>query len=298
MRALEQLQRTKLMKLHFLLAAIIPVVALMPLSAYAVTYINETFEDDTIGLAPADAAQKNVAQVTVAAGTGVIGTDQVAHLNDISAAVNGDLEYNVGTSNTVGNLYIQFDLLNNAPGDTGSAANPVIFGVVPWSAASGIKNGANANRSFGVEFYQTGASSTLKLRTNATAFVNTTYVKLDLQTVRIWVNDNDSATLAYTRPDNSATATLGANSFVIWINDAMVATETDSGFGMNPLLTVGDTTIGRLGFTTTTTVLADFSIDNLTVTDVAAIPEPTSAALVVCGVGLLGWLSRRRAVRR
>jgi len=295
---MEQLSRINLMKTNLLLAAIIPALAFMPLRAHAVTYINETFEDDTIGSAPADAAQKNTNQVTVAAGTGVIGTDQVAHFNDTSSTANGTLEYNVGTSNTVGSLYIQFDLLNNAPGSTGSATNPVIFGVGPWSASTSIKLGANANRSFGVEFFLTGSSSTLKIRTNATAFVNTTYNMLALQTVKIWVNDDDSATLAYTRPDTSATATLGVNSFVIWINDSLVATETDSGFGMNPLITVGNTTLGRLGFDSTTATTTDFSIDNVLVTDVAAIPEPTSAALVLCGGILLGWLARRRPIRR
>jgi len=289
------------MKRNLVLAAIVPALALTPLSVHAVTYINETFEDDTLGAAPADGAQKNTSQVTVAAGTGLIGTDNSAHFNDTNAAVAGNLEYNVGASNTVGNLYVQFDLLNNAPGSTGSAANPVIFSLGPWSNASGISLGANASRAFGVEFYQTGSSSTLKLRTNATAFVNTTYNMLTLQTVKIWVNDNDSSTLSYTRPDTAAVATLGANSFVIWINDGLVATETDSGFGMNTGAvvgnTTGNTTLGRLGFSTTTTVLADYSIDNLLVTDVAAIPEPTSAALVLGGTILLGWYSRRRTPR-
>ena len=278
-------------------AVILAATALLPWGADATTYINETFEDDTIGAAPSDPAQKVVNQVTVAAGTGVIGTDNVAHFNDTSSSLNGNLEYNIGTSNTISSLYIQFDLLNNAPGNTGSAANPVIFGISPWNASSGIQMGANASRDFGVEFYQTGSSSTLKLRTNATAIVNTTYTMAALQTVKIWVNDNDAASLTYARPDNSATATLGANSFVIWINDALVGTETDNGFGMNPLLTLGNTTLGRVGFDSTTTTVADFSIDNVLVMDPIAVPEPSSAGLLLAGGLALCRGSRRRATR-
>jgi len=286
------------MKQSLLFASVIWALILLPSGARAVTYINETFEDDTIGVAPADPAQKNVAQVTVAAGTGVIGTDNVARFNDTSVSAGGDLEYNVGTTNTVGNLYIQFDLLNNAPGNTGSAVNPTIFGLGPWSDASGTKLGAAANRAFGIEYYQTGSSSTLKVRSNSTALVTATYDMLTLQTVKIWVNDNDSATLDYIRPDDLTTATLSANSFVIWVNNALVGTETASGLGMNVVgigSTVGDTTLGRLGFNSSSTTLTDFSIDNLLVTDVAAIPEPSTVGLLLFGVGLLGWYSRRRA---
>ncbi len=288
------------MKSNLLLAAIIPVLALMPLGAHAATYINEDFEADTLGVAPTDPSQKNVLQVKVEAGTGVIGTDQMAHFNDIIAGTGGagNLEYNVGTSNTVGSLYVQFDLLNNAGSTTGSAVNPVIFGIGPWSNASGINLGANASRDVGIEFYQTGSSSTLKIRSNATAIVNATYTMSALQTVKLWVNDNDSATVDYIRPDTLATATLGANSFVIWINDALVGSETDSGFGLNSILTAGNTTLGRLGFSSTTTAVADFSIDNLLVSDIAAIPEPSSAALVLGGGILLGWYSRWRMARR
>jgi hypothetical protein len=281
------------------LAVVISSLTLLSLGAHAATnYINETFEDDTIGLAPVDAAQKVVNQVTVATGTGVIGADNVARFNDTSATLSGNLEYNVGTSNTLSSLYIQFDLLNNAAGSTGTAANPIIFGLGPWSASSGIQLGANASRAFGVEFYQTGSSSTLKIRSNSTALVTATYGMSALQTVKIWVNDNDSTTLDYSRPDDSTTATLGANSFVIWINNALVGTETTSGLGMNVVgagSTIGNTTLGRVGFDSTTTTVADFSIDNLIVSDIAAIPEPSSAVLVLGGGILLGWFLHRRA---
>lgn len=286
------------MRTNLLFASVISALILTPLRIHAVTYINETFEDDTIGSAPADSAQTAVSQVKVAAGTGVIGTDNVARYNDTLSGSAGFLEYNVGApSNTVGNLYIQFDLLNNAPGATGANLNPVIFGIGPWSSSTSQKLSANANRSVGLEFYQTGSNATLIVRTNGNQVVNTTYNMLALQTVKMWANDNDSTGIAYIRPDTLATATLGANSFVVYINDVLMTNFTDSGVAMSTIgvgSTVGNTTLGRVGFDSTSATVNDFLIDNLLVTDIAAIPEPSSVALVLGGAILLGWYSRRR----
>jgi hypothetical protein len=288
------------MRTSFLVVAAISTMILAPLFAHAVTYIDDNFDSETIGATPTNATLKAVSQVKIAAGTGVIGTDNVARYNDTLSGSAGYLEYNANaTSNTVGNMYIQFDLLNNAPSDTGGKLNPIIFGIGPWSSSTSQKLSANANRAFGVEFYQTGTNGggTLTVRTNSSGFVTADYNKLALQTVKIWVNDNDSTGISYIRPDTSAIATLGANSFVLWINDTLVTGFTDSGVAMNTAgagSTIGNTTLGRVAFDTTTTVVNDFLIDNLLVTDIAAIPEPTSAALVLSGTILLGWYSRRR----
>jgi len=53
-----------------------------------------------------------------------------------------------------------------------------------------------------------------------------------------------------------------------------------------------------VGFDSTTSATANFLIDNLLVTDIAVIPEPSTVGLLLCGVGLLGWYSRRRMARR
>ena len=79
------------------------------------------------GLALSDLTQKYTNQVLVAARTGVIGTDNAVRFNDANSGLTGNLENNVGTSNTIGSLYIQFDLLNNAPNASATDANPVIF---------------------------------------------------------------------------------------------------------------------------------------------------------------------------
>ena len=287
------------MKQIWLLPVILSLTSLLPSGAYGIVYIDEAFE--TLGV-PSNPAQINAVQVTNAAGS-PIGTGNAAHFTDVisGSGGGGDLEYNVGGS-ALGMMYIQFDLLNNAPDNTGTAANPIIFGVGPWSTTSGTSLGANANRAFGVEFYQTGSSSTLKIRTNGTAPLSVTYDMSAVQTVKIWVNDNDSSTMSYTRPDNSTSATLDANSFVVWINNTLVGSETVTGIGMNTGAvagnTTGDATLGRLGFNTSTTTLADFWIDNLYVADSApVIPEPSAIALIASGSLLILLQSYRRRAR-
>jgi hypothetical protein len=285
------------MRTNLPVVVLVSALILTPLRAHAVTYIDDNFDSETIGATPTNATLKAVSQVKIAAGTGVIGTDNVARYNDTLSGSAGYLEYNANaTSNTVGNMYIQFDLLNNAPVATGANLNPVIFGIGPWSSSTSQKLNANANRSVGLEFYQTGSNATLIVRTNGNQVVNTTYDMLALQTVKMWANDNDSTGIAYIRPDTLATATLGANSFVVYINDVLMTNFTDSGVAMSTIgvgSTVGNTTLGRVGFDSTSATVNDFFIDNLLVTDIPVIPEPSTSVLVLGGAGLLGWCLRR-----
>ncbi len=270
-------------------------------------YINEDFETDAIGLAPTDPALKFSAAVgntLTIAGTGVLGTDNAARYNDTSNAVSGALEYNVGSA-ALGSMYISFDVLNNAPGSTGTAANPFIFSVGNWNPAASQLLNSSSKRSFAVNIFQTGASNTFRLVTETAAggavtYQNASYNMLALQTVQIWVNDSQTTSLFYMRPDNSLTATLETNSFVVWLNGSLVGTELDSGYLMqgNALgsgNTAGNATVGRLGFNTTTATVADFSIDNLVVGDPALIPEPSTCMLVGLAGLMLVWARRRQA---
>jgi hypothetical protein len=137
-----------------ILAAIVVSATLLPVCSQAAVYLNETFEDDTIGVVPGDLAQRQATQILTAAGTGLIGLDNVARHNDTSTTASGALEYNVGGS-ALSTMYIQFDLLNNAPVTTGSANNNLTFGVGAWNnTAASTFLGGTANRSFGVDFFQ------------------------------------------------------------------------------------------------------------------------------------------------
>lgn len=279
------------------LLALLGFSALLPLARAQTVYINETFESETLGNAPSDSAQYRTSLTTIVAGNATIGTGgQVAELNDNSASGASQLEYNVGGS-ALGSLYVQFDLLNNAPSGTGSGTQPMIFGIGNWSTSTSALLGATTNRGFGVEFSGVGDSATLKIRVAGTAVYTGTYTMTALQTVKIFINDNDTNTLNYLLPGTSTVATLAANSAVVFINDSLFSTETSAGFVMSTTTgsgnTTGDATLGRLGFNTSSTTINDFLIDNLYVSSFSAVPEPSSFA-ALAGVAILGFALWRR----
>lgn len=283
-------------------AVLLAAIAGLAASARAqVVYLDETFESDTIGLAPTDSSQRRLSLVTVEAGSGVMGSDNLARINDNSSGAGGQLEYNLGSS-ALGSLYVQFDLVNNAPGGVGAGTQPLIFAVGNWSDSASALLNANANRAFGLEFSGTGETSTLKIRVGSSAVFTSTYDMAALQTVKIFINDHDTYTLDYLMPGTGATATLGANSAVIFINDALVGAELSSGFAMSVSgttggNTTGDTTLGRLGFNSASATIADFSVDNIRVTSIpSAVPEP-SAFATLAGLGALGLAALRRRRR-
>lgn len=276
---------------------------LLPVCIQATVYVNETFDAETIGSPPSDPAKLVSSQVTVAAGSGAIGADNVAWYNDAGGTV-GALEYNVGGS-ALGSLYVSFDLLNNAPNPTGTAANPLQFAFGNWSTLTSAQLNSSSKRSFNVQINNIGASGTLKLQADTasgvtTTLQSTTYDMSALNTFKVWVNDNDTSTLFYTRPDNSSVATLAANSAVVWLNDALIGTEADSGFAMNNVTagtgnTTGNNTLGRVGFVSTAANLANFLIDNVYIADPVVVPEPSAFALAGFAGLLLVWARRRQA---
>ena len=274
-------------------ALLLALAALPSLAIAQTVYINETFDvSETVGNAPTDAAQRRNSVSTVQVGAGALGTDNVARFVDSSGTTSGALEYSVGVT-AVDNLYIQFDVLNN--GITG-AANSFIFGVglVNDNNNSSVLGGA-ASRAIAVDFSSAGSS--VNIRSTSTSFASGTYS--GLQTVKIWVNDKDSATVSYVRPVTSAIQTLNANSAVVWINNALVGSATASGISMSSLAATvsASPTLGRLGFNTTSAGIADFSIDNLLVTSIpVAIPEPAASA-ALGGAALLGLAALRRRRR-
>lgn len=260
-----------------------------PLALFGQTvFVNESFDADTLGVAPTDAAQKHASLITVQAGSGVMGTDQLARLAD-PAGSTGALEYNVGASGQSA-LYASFDLFNNNPGASGSAANPIIFGIGAWDAGSGALLNSNAKRHFGLEFFTSGASQTFKLRISGTAVYTALYTMSAVQSVQLWINDHDTNSMTYTRPDNFETASLSANSVVVYINGILQGASA-SGYTTNSTLNVGNSTMGRVSFLSGSSVISDFSIDNVYIAE--PIPEPSTYA-AIAGALALGLVVARR----
>ncbi|MBP6865309.1 MAG: hypothetical protein KBC32_08580 [Candidatus Didemnitutus sp.] len=275
------------------ISLLITIMALSLAASAQTVYVNETFDTDTIGIAPTDSSLKTTNLVTVQAGSGLMGTDNLLRFNDNSASAGGAVEYNVGAS-AVGSLYASFNLFNNAHSGTGSGTNPIIFGVGAWNTGTGILLNANASRNFGLEFSANGTTSTLKLRIGGSAAYTTTYAPASVQSVQIWVNDHNTNTLTYTRPDNYQSATLAANSVVVYINNVLTGSSA-SGYTIQTLGDGSDATMGRVGFNTSSSNLADFLIDDIYIASAAPIPEPSTYAAIagLAALGLCVWQRRR-----
>jgi len=227
-------------------------------------YLHETFGEYAVGAAPLNSALRRVEQVSVVDGAGRVGEGKVAHYND-SGTEGGVMEYNVGPGG-LGGLFIEFDLLNNKPGEE-NGSSPIIFAVGPWNPSRGKCLGANARRAFGLEFYQTGISRTIALRVGKSAVQRGAYDLAAPQHVKVWVNDHDKNTLSYVRPDTGETVALNPDSLVVWINGKPLAGGPVFGYAMQKSVSAGDKVIGRVGFSSTTEGTADFLIDNLYVED-------------------------------
>jgi formylglycine-generating enzyme required for sulfatase activity len=243
------------------------------------TYVNENFDSYTAGtqvpLNPPTGAIA-VQQVTNVTANGTSfaggGNVNVANYNDSSSS-SGYLEYNVGAS-PLGNMYISFSLLNNAPSSSGL----LTVGAGNWTDATGAQVTSSSKRSFSIEFNQgAGATDTIKLR-NGIQDVQTnnlmytaTYNTAAIQNIQIWANDNDTTPLQYLAPDGSGIQMLYPNSVVIYDNNALIGAETASGFAMSNVNgagnTTGNATLGRVGFYSTTTSHANFLIDNVVISD-------------------------------
>ncbi len=221
-------------------------------------YLHETFDGYEIGSVPEVPQLQRVDKVTIFDGAGRVGTGKVARFDDSDTSRGGAMEYNLGTS-AFGTLYVEFDALNNDP-LKGDKSSTVIFGVGPWGPGKGLMLNAKAKRAFGFEMYQ---QKYLKLRVGNDTIADMRYDPADPFNVKIWVNDNDENTFAYQRPDTGDTATLNPDSVVVWVNNSLIGKLEPVGCPMRGEVTKGNAVLGRIGFSSSSTKVADFLIDNL-----------------------------------
>lgn len=229
---------------------------------HAEVLLDQTFDDASGKMSPGKLL-KRVNLVTVEPGPAAMGGTPAAHFLDSSAEETGILEYNLEKA---GAFLISFDVLNNTP--AAEDGFRLIFGMGKDDQSKSVKLGSAANRAFSLEIDQL-ASKGLSVRIGKESAFKGSYDGASVQQVKIWVNDNDTAKLSYIRPDTKAAAQLNPDSVVVWINDKLVADESDSGVAMQTVVSVGDAVLARLGFVSQSKGTADFWIDNLHVESVS-----------------------------
>ena len=222
-------------------------------------------------------------------GGGRVGTSKVARFNDSDTSAGGAMEYNLGTS-PLSALYVEFDALNNATAK-GDKSSTVIFGVGPWGPGKGLVLNAKAKRAFGFEMYQ---QKYLKLRIGDNTVASVKYDSTKPFNIKIWVNDHDGNTLAYNRPDTGKQATLNPDSVVVWMNDSLFGELKSTGSAMHAKITKGNSVLGRVGFSSSSTKTADFLFDNLYVTDPSTKSAGDSSAKAMIAPSATGEVTLER----
>ena len=236
-------------------------------------FLHETFETYEATSVPKVPQLQRVELTTVVDGAGKVGAGKVARFDDSDTSKGGAMEYNLG-SGPSSTLYLEFDAFNNGP-DKGDKSSTVIFGVGPWGDGRSLFLNSKAKRAFGFEMYQ---QKYLKLRVGDDTVADLKYDVTQKFNVKIWVNDHDSNSLSYKRPDNGESATLKPDSVVVWVNNALLDKSTSVGHPMHSAVTAGDAVVGRVGLSSSSSKISDFLFDNFHFEDPTGEAKSTTPA--------------------
>lgn len=243
-------------------------------------YVNESFEGQETDAKPKSPLLQRSDKVRVVDGDGKFGSGRVLHFDDQDQRQGGAMEYNIGTGPST-TMFIEFDIVNHAP-KTNDSSSSLIFAVGPWGAGRELVLNAKSKRAFGFEIYQ---KKYLKLRVGAEPVTQVKYQEDVPLNVKIWVNDHDKHSFSYKRPDSKQAAMLNPDSVVVWVDNQLMDKLPASGCSMHRSVTQGNAVLGRAGFSSSSTKIADFLIDNLVITDpsVEMIPSTTPSVASASG---------------
>ncbi|WOO41220.1 PEP-CTERM sorting domain-containing protein [Rubellicoccus peritrichatus] len=277
-------------------------------SLFGQTIFSEDFQTgQTVGTQPtgatsvrpsvntADVFTEIVTGANNPAGGGVVGNNGV-QIFDNNASAAG-LEYNfVGdTASQISALRIDMDFANITTG-AGDGVN-INLGAGEYNSSTSLRMNASSRRFMEVRFEEDATVDFISASGSSSA--NNALVA-GQNTLSIFINDFDSTSITYTRPDTGASATLAANSVAYFLNAGDVANRVF----FETLLDLNDPTIGgtvgttennfgRFGFATNTSSIGlNYNYDNLAV---SIVPEPgTYAGLAGVAALFLVALRRRR----
>ncbi|MBX7211676.1 MAG: putative Ig domain-containing protein [Verrucomicrobiaceae bacterium] len=269
--------------LHSPAPILLSLLLLAQTTTHATELLNENFDSYTSAIPTVPVGTttgiKAVGQTTAVAGISQIGLGgKVAYLNDVGSS-SGQLELNAGSVAQT-TLAVSFDIYNNAT-PSASGTQPINVGLLAWNSAVATAGGSSAKRIAGVTFNQFGSLTTpaFSVQGNGTVFTGTYDLSVK-QSVKIYANDHDTASINYIGPD-SVYRTLNANSFAVFLNGSFVITSTLNSTATDNAgtLLTGNSNLGRIGFNTSTTNLGSWLIDNVVISDMPAGVLPPAPAI-------------------
>jgi len=246
-------------------------------SSHAAQWLNETFEGyaATAQLVVGTSPQL----VSTSSGTSVIDAsgNKMARFQKLTAAAgSASFIYSLSSPNlTVARPqgYISFKILANADPAVPVAGSSMNFRL---GAMDSNSLGSSASAFVDLRFYQPATTFNVKVYSNTVQAGSSTIVlPAGTNTARIWYNSS-AAGMAYIDP-TGASQTLGAGKYVAWVNSTLINASASGDTLATSVTTTGSTTssiIGKIGFNTSSSSTADFSIDDLYAADAAPVVTP------------------------
>jgi hypothetical protein len=173
-----------------------------------------------------------------------------------------------GTAAQFSSFRVDFDFARVA---AGPAASLLVFGCGEFHSSTSLRLNTNAQRFLTVEFTGDGKANFI----SATGADSSGHaLAAGKNHLTVFVNDKDTSSVSYARPDTGASQTLAANSVAFWLNAGHVLTTTLDTLDATAAGTVGtsETNFGRLGFVTfSTSTGMDWNFDNVSVTELSPV---------------------------
>jgi hypothetical protein len=293
--------------------ALIAAGCLLAFSSGATVITNFNFSSDTPGSNPLgwtsitpSTPKPGIQSATV---TNVSGNNQV-NLLDYTNAANAYLQQDISNPG-ITNAHLSLSFTRNA----NIAPATTVAGLYVSLGGFGLTQGTGANRALDIRLFNDGSYRVDRgLRNGSGIWTNTAASPsgtsfeaaaspFAAHTLDIFTFGGTAGqTLTYTGPD-AGIHVLDNHSFAIYIDNVLVTSGTNTLNGnydfQSASFTNDNAVVGRFGLVTasTTAVGIDFLVDNIVLSDIAVVPEPSTLFLLGIGGLLLIGVQRIRSPR-